>query len=247
MNTLTFDKYFEEYTNYHSFTDLMNLAKEVSDFVYNRDVVKSQFFDEFKETEDGFVILFNRSGKKNYFIDAKKEKVFDEKKDEQLIDSVYEDIENLYNILKNYELEINIQQMDEKVKTFGEIFINETPINEGFEEEFKDKIGNKYISLKHTILELLDNTLKSDTTKLQNFIENYIEPESDEVLEGFIESSDIFDIYLKCQSDIDQILKEKNYYDDPPEVESLYDYVIDGTFDAVVYCMEDMKETLFPE
>jgi len=244
---LTFNKYFETYTNYHSFTDLMNLAKEVSDFVYNRDVVKSQFFDEFKETEDGFVILFNRSGKKNYFIDAKKEKIFDEKKDEQPIDSVYEDIENLYNILKNYELEINIRQMDEKIKTFGEIFIDETPMNEGFEEELKGKLSDKYVSLKRGILELLDNTLKSDTTKLQNFIDSYIEPDSEEILDAFVEDADIFDFYLKYQADIDQILNDRNYYDDPPEVESLYDYVIDGTFDAVVYCMEDMKKELYGE
>jgi hypothetical protein len=303
--TLTFNKYFETYTNYHSFTDLMNLAKEVADYVYNHDVTKSQFFDEFKETKDGFVILFNRSGKKNYFIDAKKEKVFDEKKDAQFIDAVYEDIENLFNILKNYELEINIKQMDEKIKTFGEIveklnsiefdygdisqllkslgwkstisikvfndfenskYFNdpatdgeyadqmhkwllieygESKLNEGFEEELKEKLSDKYMSLKKEILRLLNDQLKGDVTKVQSFIEDYIKPESTEIIEQITEDSQIFDTYLKFQPDIDQILADNNYYDDPPEVNSLYDYVIDGTYDAIVYCMEDMKKELY--
>jgi len=242
---LTFNKYFEEYTNYHSFIDLLNLAKEVSDYVYNNDITKSEFFDSFKETNNGYELLFNRSGKKNYFIDAKKKKVFDEKKDEQLIDSVYEDIETLYNIIKSYEIQINIKQIDEKVKTFGEIIQEEPFINEGFKDEFRNKLGDSYSSLKRGILELLDNTLKGDVTKLQSFMNSYIEPDSNEILDGLVEDADLMDTYLKFQSDVDQILLDNNYYDDPPEVESLYDYVIDGTFDAVVYCMEEMLKELF--
>jgi hypothetical protein len=304
---LTFQKYFEEYTSYHSFTDLLNLTKEVSDYVYNNDITKSQLFDEFKETDDGYVILFNRSGKKNYFIDLKKKKVFDDNKDEQLIDSVYEDIENLYNIIKNYEFMVNIKQIDEKIKTFDEIvekldstdydydniiqmlksqhgwgdlsgqyfedfenseyfndpitdgeyadqmhkwlYANQTgaddSVYESFEGDYKSKLSHKYTSLKRGILDILDKTLNSDATKLQGFMEDYIDPESNEILEGFVEDADIFDFYLKYQADIDQILKDREYYNDPPEVESLYDYVIDGTFDAVVYCMEDMKKELF--
>ena len=35
------------------------------------------------------------------------------------------------------------------------------------------------------------------------------------------------------------------YYDDPPEVKSLYDYVINGTFDAVIYAMKEIKKELY--
>jgi len=242
---LTFQKFFEEYTNYHSFTDLLNFCKEIADYVYNNEITKSDFFDEFKETDKGYEIIFNRSGKKNYFVDAKKEKVKDEKGDDQLIDNVYQDIETLYNIIKNYEIEINIKQIDEEVKTFNQIIPNEPSVNEGFDDELKGKLSDKYTSLKRGILELLDKTLNGDTTKLQSFIDAYVDPNSDEILDGFVEDADIFDFYLKYQSDVDQILLDQNYYDDSPDVESLYDYVIDGTFDAVVYCMEDMQKEIY--
>ena len=337
---LNFSKFFETYTNHYSFVDLLNLCKEVADYVINHDVIKSEFFDEFKETKKGYEILFNRSGKKNYFIDANKETVKDDKGDDQFIDSVYEEVETLYDIIKNYEIMVNILQIDEKVKTFNQIFENEhtdwnckdfpyeydevggpiksgdyvktiyvkgvTPVseedfeengggeifivgeiendklyvkgmgswwykdecvkldvktnekvktfnqifpseqvNEGFDDELKGKLSDKYTSLKRGILELLDKTLGSDTTKLQTFINSYVDPNSDEILEGFVEDAQIFDVYLKYQSDVDQILLDNNYYDDPPEVESLYDYVIDGTFDAMVYCMEEIKKDLY--
>lgn len=253
--SLTFTSFLESYTNYHSFIDLLNLCKEVSDYVYNNDITNSQFFDGFKETSDGYAIIFNKSDKKNYFVNAKKKKVTDDKGDEQVIDKVYEDIETLFSILKNDEMLVNIKQIDEKMKTFEEV-MNEDKgiktfsglfpaINEGFEEELKPKLSEKYISLKRGILELLDNHLKGDVTKLQDFITTFIEPDSKEIIEGFIEDADIFDFYLKYQSDIDQILLDKKYYDDSPEVESLYDYVIDGTFDALVYCLEEMQKELY--
>ena len=242
---LTFKKYFETYTNHHTFIDLLNLCKEVADYVYNHDVIKSEYFEAFKETDKGYDIIFNRSGKHNYYVDFKKEKVKDEKGDEVLIDTVFEEIENLYNIIKNYEIEINIKQIDEKVKTFNQIFVDE-PVNEGV-KELESKLGSTYVSLKRGILDLIDKKFNGDETKVQNFMTTYVDPNSEEVLDGLIEDADLFSHYLKFQSDIDQILLDHDYYDDPPEVESLYDYVIDGTFDAVVYCMEEMLKELYEQ
>lgn len=255
METMNFKKFFEGYKNYHSFVNLLNLCKEVSDYIYNNDIQYNNNFESFVETKNGYEIIFNKYDKKNYTIDIKKEKIFDDNGNEQILDSVYEDIENLYNIIKNYDILINIKQIDEKMKTFNEIIekddlksfdrvIKETY---SFEEELKDKLSEKYSSLKREILKLLDKTLNSDVTKLQDYINDYIEPDSEEILDGFVEDADIFDIYLKHQNDIDQILLDNDYYEDPPGVESLYDYVIDGTFDAVVYCMEQIKEDLYGE
>lgn len=134
-----------------------------------------------------------------------------------------------------------------EINSFNEFFSSENKILENFQDQFKNKIENEYLSLKRGILELLDKTLGSDLSKLQNFMNSYIDPESEEILEGLVDDAEIFDFYLKYQSDVDQILLDNDYYDDPPEVESLYDYVIDGTFDAVVYCMEEMKKELFEE
>lgn len=362
---LTFNQIFEKYENHHSFLDLLNLCKEVSDYIYNNDIINSQFFRTFKEVKDGFVINFGKSEKTNYIVYSDKKKVTDDKGNDVLLDRAYEDIETLYDILQYDERLINIKQIDEKIKTFGELFedltrdeldpyseedwddvnyrrvpeaeriftelgmeyrydpnddkyicskgnidftiyhipvgaynvsykvnnpknpnymwnsddfntmgledslreiirdhlnenkiskmktfkeiIPEEPINEAFQDEIEPKLSNKYMSLKRGILELLDRELNGDITKLQNYIDNFVDPESEEVLDGFVEDADIFDFYLKYQADIDQILLDHKYYDDLPEVESLYDYVIDGTFDAVVYCMEEMKEELYSE
>jgi len=255
--SLTFKSFLENYNSYHSFIDLLNLCKEVSDYVYNNDITNSQFFDGFKETSDGYAIILNKSDKKNYFVNANKKVVTDDNGDNQNIDRVFEDIETLYSVLQNDEMLINIKQMDERMKTFNDIIkeddglktFNELfpSVNEAFEDELKSKLSEKYISLKRGIMELLDTHLKGDVTKLQDFISKYIDPEEEEIIEGFVEDADIFDFYLKHQSDIDQILLDKKYYQDPPEVESLYDYVIDGTFDAVVYCMEEMQSELYEQ
>jgi hypothetical protein len=266
--TLTFNKFFEEYENHHSFTDLLNFCKEVADYIYNNDIINSQFFDSFKETRDGYVILFNKADKKNFIVNAKKEKVTDDKGEEQLIDRVYEDIETLYSIIRNDEILINIKQMDETMKTFDEVIRPEAlklldeltknttmdelfgvkkNVNEAFADELKGKLSDKYTSLKRGILELLDKELQGDVTKLQNYLESYTDEESEDVLDGFVEDAEIFDFYLKYQADVDEILLDHDYYADPPGVESLYDFVIDGTFDAVVYCMQEMQKELYGE
>lgn len=255
--TLNFSKFFEQhYENHHSFNDLLNLAKEVCDYIYNHDVIKSDYFDSFKETKTGFKLDFNRPGKKNYTINATKKKVTDQEGNDQIIDSVYEDIENLYDIIKNYEIMVNIKQIDEKIKSFNGLIsgtnedlksfkqVNQR-LNEAISEELRDKMSNTYTSLKRGILELLDKQLDGDITKVQDFIERYVSEDSEEVLEGFIEDAQIFEFYLKYQNDVDQILKDNDYYDNDVEVESLYDYVIEGTFEAVVIAMEEMRNEIY--
>jgi hypothetical protein len=296
--TLNFSKFFEQhYTNHHSFGDLLSLAKEVCDYVYNHDVIKSDYFDSFKETKTGFKLNFNREGKKNYTINAVKKKVTDQEGNDQIIDSVYEDIENLYDIIKNYEIMVNIKQMDEKVKSFNGLISQsqrvyderdpfgeedwndgeEKPkktfktmdlrkslieimnsneglksfkqvnpsVNEAITDELRDKVSNTYTSLKRGILELLDKQLDGDITKVQDFIDSYVNEDSEEVLEGFIEDADIFDFYLKYQNDVDQILADNDFYDEEVGVESLYGYVIEGTFAAVVMAMEAMQNEIY--
>lgn len=232
---LNFNNFFESY-NYHSFVDLLNLCKEISDYIYNKNIIDSDHFENFKEVKNGYEIIFNKNGKKNYYIDSVKKTIKDDDGVDQSIDKVYEDIENLYNILLNDFL-INIKQIDEKL-IFKKIFESE------FKTKFKNKIGEKYSSLKKGVLELLDNHLNNDLSKLENYIKDFTDPDKDEILEGFIEDADIMSFYLKYQSDIDQILLDNEYYNEPPNVESLYDYVINGTYDAVIYCMLELKKII---
>lgn len=335
-NLTTFNNFFENANTYHSFAELLNLAKETCDYIYNNDIIRSNEFKSFKEKNNGFELIFDRVDKDDIFIDVEKKKIKNQDGIETNLDKAYSDIEDLYRDIK-LEFYVNIKQMDEgiktfkqinesrsdwnhvdfpykykvvggkinvgdfvktfyvenltskedfeenggseifivgkikdgklylkdsgswfyedeckkldvelneKIKTFGDIFF----LNEKFNEEFDAKLSDDYKSLKKGILDLIDQTIKGDTTKLQKFIEEYTKEDSEEVLEGFTEDADIFDFYLKYQTDIDELLNdEMNYFDDAPEDNSLYSYLTTGTFDAVVYCMGLIKKELFGE
>jgi hypothetical protein len=191
------------------------------------------------------IIINDVYGLRDEILDEFKKK-FDYEKYKKLIDN---EINSLIDIIqRHYDNKPSKEQLKIEIeRSMNNIKLKENIINEGFEDELRGKLSDKYLSLKRGILDLLDKALNSDATKLQDFVNKFIDPESEEILDGFVEDADIFDFYLKYQSDIDQILLDHNYYDDLPEVESLYDYVIDGTFDAVVYCMEEMKKELYGE
>jgi hypothetical protein len=131
------------------------------------------------------------------------------------------------------------------MKNFTQYF----KMNEDLDSELRDKISSDYKSLKRGILELIEKTV-DESEKLinvQNFMNDYIDDE-DLILEEFVENNDIYDFYLKYQSDIDSILSDNDYYDKSPSelsVFSLYDYVIEGTKESVKMCIEEMYDELF--
>jgi hypothetical protein len=60
-------------------------------------------------------------------------------------------------------------------------------------------------------------------------------------LDGFIEDNDVFDFYLKYKGDIDELLMNIEFFNDPPkdnDIYSLYDFIIIGTKNAVFECMK---------
>jgi len=136
---------------------------------------------------------------------------------------------------------------DLKLKNFDEY------LNENLESDILEtnKLSDEYKSLKKGIIELLDNTVE-DSDKLlnvQNYMDDYINSE-DEILEGFIENSDIYDFYLKYQNDIDELLTDEEFFDEYPteyNIYSLYDYLIEGTKKSVKICMEKMYNELFED
>ena len=131
------------------------------------------------------------------------------------------------------------------MRNFTEYF----KMNEDLDGELRDKLSSDYKSLKRGILELVEKTVE-DSEKLlnvQNYMDDYIEDE-DTILDDFVENSDIYDFYLKYQSDIDSLLSEEEFFDKYPSeinVYSLYDYTIEGTKESVKLCMKDMYDELF--
>jgi len=121
--------------------------------------------------------------------------------------------------------------------------------------EIEGKIGDKYTELKTGLIELIEESLKGSSDDnvnmidIENFIGDYISSGKDaSMIDGVIEDNDIFNFYLKYQSDIDELLNNSKYMDNSPKhnnVYSLYDVVIDGTKEAILETLKMMQKDLF--
>lgn len=121
---------------------------------------------------------------------------------------------------------------------------------ESLQDQLKEKLTEKYVSLKRGILDLLDDSVEDNTelVKVQNLIHNYVNDPENSTITGFIDDADIFDFYLKYQSNIDEICNDKDYFSKTPtenNVFSLYKYVIEGTKFGVVEALKIMEKELF--
>lgn len=107
-------------------------------------------------------------------------------------------------------------------------------VNEDIDTESSSE---KYSELRSEISELIQNSLKTEDVKtVDDFISAFLKNPEESQIEGLINSSDIYDFYLKWRDDIDTILSDVRFYDEIPselKVFSLYDYVIAGTKKAI--------------
>jgi hypothetical protein len=131
------------------------------------------------------------------------------------------------------------------MKNFEDYF----QVNESLDSELRDKLSQDYRSLKRGLLNLIEDTVDEPEKLLnvQNYMNDYIEND-DVVLEEFVEENDIYEFYLKYQSDVDSILSDEDYFDKSPaelSVYSLYEYVVEGTKEAVKLCMKEMYDEIF--
>jgi len=122
-------------------------------------------------------------------------------------------------------------------------------VNENLDGELKDKLNSDYKSIKRGLLSLIEKSVENSDKLLnvQNYMDSYINDE-DVILEDFVENSDIYDFYLKYQTDVDSLLSDNEYYEKTPvelNIFSLFDYVIDGTKESVKICIKSMYDDLF--
>ena len=131
--------------------------------------------------------------------------------------------------------------------------LNKEFMYESLQDKLKDKLSEKYISLKRILLDVLEKNLKEETDeliKVQNLISSYTKDPEKNNLIGLVDDKDIYDIFLKClgKNDIDDICKNNNYFDKSPterNILSLYGYVIDGTKFAILEVLKIMEKELF--
>ncbi len=125
-------------------------------------------------------------------------------------------------------------------------------IRESLDDKYKDKVTGDYESLKIGILNLLDKSVENsdDLVNIQNFMNEYRDNPENATLVGLVDDAEIFDFYMKYQSNVDEMCESKNYFDKSPKennVFSLYAFIINGTKFAVQETMKDLENDLFSE
>ena len=132
---------------------------------------------------------------------------------------------------------------------------SEFQINEKLDlEKLSGIMSDDYKDLKDDLIDMINNILEDESDEniknedLFSFIDDYIKKgKTANLIDGLIEDNDIFNFYLKHQSDIDELLNKTNYLSKSPKdnnVFSLYDVIMDGTKDAIVEVLKEIKKEL---
>lgn len=120
-------------------------------------------------------------------------------------------------------------------------------INDISEEKSDELSLDRFKDLNDELTEMIKKSIGSESNKVLNdFIEDYNRSPEDNVIEGLINDSDIYDFYLKWRTDVDDILSAVNFFDDVPsemKVYSLYEYIIEGTKKAVKEIISLMEKS----
>jgi len=121
--------------------------------------------------------------------------------------------------------------------------------------ELQEEVGESFPELKMDLLEMIDMTLEASDIKnvkkedLNDFFTNYITAGKDaDMIDELVEDNDLFNFYLKHQSDFDELLNDTGYMEKSPQennVFSLYDVTIDGTKQGILSLMEILQSDLF--
>lgn len=140
--------------------------------------------------------------------------------------------------------------MNKEIKKFNNFILEKFDI-----KDIEQRLGDKYSELKIGLISMMKESLKTNQDDninmidIENFISDYISSGKDaSMIDGIIEDNDIFNFYLKYQSDIDELLNDTKYMDTTPKsngVYSLYDIIIDGTKQSVLESFEMMRNDLF--
>jgi hypothetical protein len=106
------------------------------------------------------------------------------------------------------------------------------------EPEKSDELSlDRFPDLVEEIKSMIEGSLGSEDKRVaDDFIRAFNRSPEENVIEGMINDSDVYDFYLMWRSDIDDVLSAVNFFDEVPsevKVYSLYDYIIQGTRRAV--------------
>lgn len=122
-------------------------------------------------------------------------------------------------------------------------------------DKVKKSLKEDDIELKLNLIELIENNIKIPENEnvnlkdIDNFINDYLSSGKDANMIGDLtEDVDIFNFYLKFESEINETLNDSGYMDKTPKennVFSLYDMIIDGTKESILIFLKNIKNELF--
>ena len=103
------------------------------------------------------------------------------------------------------------------------------------------------VDLEKDLKTMIENSIKtSDLKTVEDFISAYkVDPDKYQI-NGLINDSDIWDFYIKYKDNIDELLNKDGFYEKSPEelnIFSLYDYIIEGTKEAVKVKINSFGQT----
>jgi len=106
------------------------------------------------------------------------------------------------------------------------------------EPEKSDELSlDRFPDLVDEVRSMIEKSLGSEDDRVaKDFIRAFNRSPEENVIEGLINDSDVYDFYLMWRNDIDDVLASVNFFDEVPsevKVYSLYDYIIQGTKRAV--------------
>jgi hypothetical protein len=116
-------------------------------------------------------------------------------------------------------------------------------LNEKIEMDFE-----KSETVKNEILSMIEKSVNSNDMKLiSTFIDSYIDKDSETIIEGLVNDSDVYDFYIKYTNEVDEVLNDIDFFKKNPNelgIISVYNYLVYATNIAVMSIVKKIKEEI---
>lgn len=115
-------------------------------------------------------------------------------------------------------------------------------IKEADENEVVKTSDSNYDNLKEDVKEKIETTIKNSGGEFKSFVEKYIKTPEDVSIEGLINDDQIYDFWRTYENEIDSLLNETKYFQNPPKAIGVYKYVIDSTKEAIELIVKKLAD-----
>ena len=115
-------------------------------------------------------------------------------------------------------------------------------IKEADENEVAKTSESNYDNIKEDVKKKIEDTIKNSGGEFKSFIEKYISTPTDVAIEGLISDDQIYDFWRTYENEIDSLLNETKYFENPPKEIGVYKYIINSTKYAIGLIVKMLAE-----